>query len=96
MPHGKVQQAVRESRRRLGLDPATTPHVLRHSFATHLLDMGQNVKSLQEHMGHNDPRTTMGYCHAEAKSVPDPIARLRQTTIYVGNLQPARLEFQTA
>lgn len=96
MPHGKVQQAVRESRRRLGIDPATTPHVLRHSFATHLLDMGQNVKSLQEHMGHNDARTTMGYCHAEAKSVPDPIARLRQTTIHVGNLQPARLEFQTA
>jgi len=81
MPHGKVQQAVRESRRRLGLNPQTTPHVLRHSFATHLLDMGQNVKALQEHMGHNDPRTTLGYCHAEAKSVPDPIARMRQQMV---------------
>lgn len=38
----------------------------------------------------------MGYCHAEAKSVPDPIARLRQTTIRVGNLQPARLEYQNS
>jgi site-specific recombinase XerD len=82
MPKDKVQQAVRDSRRRLGLDPATTPHVLRHSFATHLLDMGQNIKALQEQMGHVDIRTTAGYCHAEAKSVPDPIAQMRQSLVY--------------
>ena len=78
MPHGKVQQAVRESRRRLGLNPQTTPHVLRHSFATHLLDRGQNMKSLQVHMGHVNIETTSGYCHAEAKSVPDPMIFVRQ------------------
>lgn len=82
-----VQRAVRESRRRLGLDPATTPHVLRHSFATHLLDRGVNVKALQEHMGHNDARTTMGYCHADAKSVPDPLARAVTPVVLV---QPRR------
>ena len=41
------------------------------------------IMALQEQMGHNDPRTTMGYCHAEAKSVGDPIARMRQTTLTV-------------
>lgn len=78
MPHGKVQQAIRESRRRLGLNPQTTAHVLRHSFATHLLDMGENIKALSLVMGHSNINTTAGYCHKEAKSVPDPIARMRQ------------------
>lgn len=76
LPGGKVQQAVRESRRRLGLHPQLTPHVLRHSCATHLLDQGVNLKALKEHFGHSDIRTTEGYCHAEAKSVPSPLARL--------------------
>jgi site-specific recombinase XerD len=91
VPPNKVQEAVRDSRRRLNLDPATTPHVLRHSFATHLLDGGINVKALQLHMGHNDPRTTMGYCHAEAKSVPDPIERHRAMTLTVLPLAAPRV-----
>lgn len=95
MPHGKVEQAVRESRRRLNLDPATTPHVLRHSFATHLLDMGQNLKALQAQMGHNNINTTAGYCHQEAKSVPDPIARMRslraESTLQVVPMEASRL-----
>ena len=96
-----IQQAVRESRRRLGLNPQLTPHVLRHSFATHLLDMGTNLKALQEHMRHSDIRTTAGYCHAEAKSVPDPIARMRelsgrQTIIHVQPIEPRRLNYHPA
>ena len=98
MPHGKVQQAVRESRRRVGLNPQTTCHVLRHSFATHLLDRGLNMKSLQVHMGHVNIQTTSDYCHAEAKSVPDPMifARAIPTlpVITIQPLQPARIEFQ--
>ena len=102
MPKDAVQRAVRESRRRLGLNPQLTPHVLRHSFATHLLDMGENIKALQEIMGHADMRTTAGYCHATAKSVPDPVekmrmlAGLRKTTITIAPPQPRRLEFHPA
>lgn len=100
MPHGKVQEAVRESRRRLGLNPQTTPHVLRHSFATHLLDRGQNLKALQVHMGHVNIETTGGYCHAEAKSVPDPMLFARavsvQPVITVEPVETRRIEFQSA
>lgn len=78
-----IQSAVRDSRRRLGLNPQLTPHVLRHSFATHLLDVGVNIKALQLHMRHSDIRTTSGYCHADAKSVPDPVARYRMPLMTV-------------
>ncbi len=99
LPAGKVQQAIRDSRRRLNLDPATTPHTLRHSFATHHLDLGTNVKALQIQMGHSDPRTTMGYCHADAKSVGDPIAQARETSFVVLPASPpdrSRLRFTAA
>lgn len=96
LPQGKVQQAVRESRRRLNLDPAMSPHNLRHSFATHLLEAGQNPKALQVHMGHNDVRTTLGYCHAEAKSVPDPLVfASRQAVITVPPFAARRFGFAT-
>lgn len=81
MPEASVQRAVRESRQRLGI--FVVPHALRHGFATHLLDSGINIKALQEAMGHKNLETTAGYCHAEALSVPDPLARLRQTSMFV-------------
>lgn len=87
LPGGKVQQAVRECRRELGLHPQLTPHVLRHSFATHLLDQGTNIKALQEHLGHADIRTTAGYCHAEAKSVPSPLRRWTEPAVTIGSVQ---------
>jgi integrase len=91
-----VQQAVRESRRRLGI--FAQPHMLRHSFATHLLDSGINPKALQEAMGHKNFETTAGYCHADAKSVPHPVELMarRASLVSVAPLQPARLEFQNA
>jgi integrase len=100
MPHGKVQQAVRESRRRLGLNPQLTPHVLRHSFATHLLDRGVKVTALQKQMGHSDVRTTFGYDHSEAKSVPDPVALARfdypVALVYSAPVQAKRIGFKNA
>jgi integron integrase len=66
-----IQRGVKEARRELGL--VVTPHNLRHCYATHNLNRGVNMKSLQEAMGHSNIQTTSGYCHAEALSVPSPL-----------------------
>lgn len=69
-----VQKCVRDSAKLAGLDGAITPHNLRHAYATHLIERGVNIKSLAEAMGHASILTTSGYCHADALSVPSPLA----------------------
>ena len=71
MHEANVQRAIREARRRIGV--MVLPHELRHAYATHNLDRGVNLKALQEAMGHKSLETTIGYCHAEALSVPSPL-----------------------
>lgn len=69
-----IQRAVKNACRRLQLD--IKPHELRHGYATHTLNSGQNPRAIQEAMGHKSLETTMGYLHAEALSVRSPLELL--------------------
>lgn len=69
-----VQRAVRAAGRRTGLE--ILPHELRHAYATHTLNAGQNPRAIQQAMGHKSLETTMGYLHAEALSVRSPLETL--------------------
>lgn len=60
---GGLQRAVAEARSRAGLRQRATAHTFRHSFATHLLEQGHDIRTVQELLGHKDVATTMKYTH---------------------------------
>jgi len=86
-----IQKAIRAAASAAGIGKAVGPHTLRHCFATHLLESGYDIRTVQELLGHRDVATTMIYTHVlnrGGRAVESPADRLLAAPLS-GVLTPA-------
>lgn len=77
-----VQWVMRQARQQSGIKKQITAHTLRHSYATHLLEMGTDIMTLKDLLGHGDIQTTLGYLHVArvGRALPfSPLEKLYQS-----------------
>ena len=78
-----IRKVLKRSVQRAGIDKPVKVHTLRHSFATHLLENGTNLRYIQDLLGHTSAKTTEIYTHVSSKKLSDVVSPLDAMGVYL-------------